>query len=49
MGTASPWAWTTSIPSSALATRAFRPIPTLTRATERLETIGIETPMRTVR
>ena len=49
MGTASPWACTTSIPSSARATRAFWPGPTLTRATERLETIGIETAILTVR
>ena len=37
VGTASPWAWTTSMPRSARVTRAFRPgMPTLTRATEPL-------------
>jgi hypothetical protein len=49
LGCAIPWEWTTSIPSSAFATRAFSPIPTAQRATDPLPRIGIEIPRRTVR
>ncbi len=49
VGTARPWECTTSMPRRARATRAFWPGPTLTRAIDRLLTMGIETAMRTVR
>ncbi len=49
VGTASPCACTTSMPSTARAMRRFAPMPALMRANDPLETIGIEAPMRMVR